>query len=84
MNNPVFVNFNNKINNNNINNSDSLLDGRSEIEFLWGEIFRTRPDRPWFLPSLLYSWYRVSFPGVKRPGRGVDHHLLLAPRLQKE
>ena len=24
-------------------------------------------------PSLLYNWYRVSFPGVKRPGRGVDH-----------
>jgi membrane associated rhomboid family serine protease len=25
-----------------------------------------------------------SFPGVKRPGRGVDYHLLLAPRLKKE
>jgi hypothetical protein len=40
----------------------------------WGaSFFRTRPDRPWGLPSLLYSGYRVSFPGVKRPGRGVDH-----------
>jgi hypothetical protein len=38
-----------------------------------GEIFRTRPDRPWGLPSLLYNGYRVSFPGVKRPGREVDH-----------
>jgi hypothetical protein len=38
-----------------------------------GEIFRTRPDRPWGLPSLLYNGYRVSFPEVKRPGRGVDH-----------
>jgi hypothetical protein len=38
-----------------------------------GEIFRTRPDRPWGLPSLLYNEYRVSFPGIKRPGRGVDH-----------
>jgi hypothetical protein len=38
-----------------------------------GEILRTRPDRPWGLPSLLYNGYRVSFPGVKRPGRGVDH-----------
>ena len=32
---------------------------------VWGsnpggsEIFRTRPDRPWGLPSLLYSEYRV-------------------------
>jgi hypothetical protein len=31
------------------------------------------PDRPWGLPSLLYNGYRVSFSGVKRPGRGVDH-----------
>jgi hypothetical protein len=38
-----------------------------------GEIFRSRPDRPWGPPSLLYNWYRVSFPGVKRSGRGVDH-----------
>ena len=38
-----------------------------------GEIFRTRPDRSCGPPSLLYSAYRVSLPGVKRPGRGVDH-----------
>jgi hypothetical protein len=38
-----------------------------------GEIFRSRPDRSWGPPSLLYNGYRVSFPGVKRPGRGVDH-----------
>jgi hypothetical protein len=25
------------------------------------------------IPRLLYNGYRVSFPGVKRPGRGVDH-----------
>jgi hypothetical protein len=42
---------------------------------VWGsnpggyEIFRTRSDRPWGPPSLLYG----SFPGVKRPGRGADH-----------
>ena len=38
-----------------------------------GEIFRIRPDRPWGPPILLYNRYRISFPGVKRPGRGVDH-----------
>jgi hypothetical protein len=48
-----------------------------------GEIFRTRPDRPWGLPSLPNNGYRV-FPGVKRPGRGIDHPPHLAPRLKKE
>jgi hypothetical protein len=49
------------------------LDG-PEIESRWGaSIFRTSPDRPWGPPSLLYKGYRVSFPGIKRPGRGVDH-----------
>jgi hypothetical protein len=38
-----------------------------------GDIFPTRPDRPWGAPSLLYNGYRVSSPVVKRPGRGVDH-----------
>ena len=37
-----------------------------------GEIFRTRPDRPWGPPSLLHNGHRV-FPGVKvRPGRDAD------------
>jgi hypothetical protein len=36
------------------------------------EILRTRPDRPWGPPSLLYIGYRV-FLGIKRPGRGADH-----------
>jgi hypothetical protein len=40
-----------------------------------GEILRTRPDRPWGPPSLLYDGYRVSFPVVKRPERGVYHPL---------
>ena len=40
-----------------------------------GEIFRTSSDRPWDPTSLLYTGYRVSFPGVKRPGRGVNHPL---------
>jgi hypothetical protein len=28
-----------------------------------GEIFSTRPDRPWGLPSLLYNGYRVILGG---------------------
>ena len=43
------------------------LDGPG-IESRWaGEIFRTRPDRLWGPPSLLYSGYRV-FPGGKAAG----------------
>ena len=38
-----------------------------------GEIFRTCPDMPSCPPRLLYNGYRVSFPGVKRPGRGLNH-----------
>ena len=42
------------------------LDG-PEIESRWGEIFRTRSDRPWALPSRLYNGYRV-FQGGKVAG----------------
>jgi len=61
--------------------SDSLRAGRSGDRIpVGGEIFHTRPDRLYGPPSLLYTGYRVSFPGVKRPGRGVDHlpHLNLS------
>jgi hypothetical protein len=37
-----------------------------------GEIFRTRPERPFGPPSLLYNGYQV-FPGLRRPERVVDH-----------
>jgi hypothetical protein len=37
------------------------------IESWWGEIFRTRPDRLWGPPSLLYNGYRV-FPWGKAAG----------------
>jgi len=49
-----------------------------------GEICRTRSDWPWGSPSLPYNGYRVSFPEVERPGRGVNHPSHLAPRLKKE
>ena len=40
-----------------------------------GEVFRTRPYRPWGPPSLLYGGYRVCFLEVKRLGPGVNHLL---------
>jgi len=42
---------------------------------LWKQIFRTHPERPWEPTSHLESEYLVSFLGVKRSGRGVDHPL---------
>ena len=48
-----------------------------------GEIFRSRPDRPWSPPSLLHNGYLV-FPADERPGRDVGHPPYLAPRLKKE
>ena len=50
----------------------------------WGEIFRTRLDRPWGPHSFLCNGYRLFFPEVKRPGRSVITHYHLAPRLKKE
>ena len=38
-----------------------------------GDIFSTRSNRPQGPPSLLYSGYRVSFPGLRRPGHDVNH-----------
>jgi len=49
-----------------------------------GEIFRTRPDRPWGPASHLYNGYRVSLPELKWPGRGVNNTLHLSPKLKKE
>jgi hypothetical protein len=37
-------------------------------------LLHTRSHRPWGPPSLLYNGYLRSFPGVKLPGRGVDHN----------
>jgi hypothetical protein len=65
--------------------SDWLRAGRSGDRIpVRGEFFRTRPDCSRGPDSLLYNGYRVSFPGVKRLGRGVDHPPYLAPRLKKE
>jgi hypothetical protein len=60
------------------------LDGLG-IESLCG-IFRTRSNRPWGPPSLLFSAYRVSFLGVGYSSHGmvlaITPHLAL--RLKKE
>ena len=55
--------------------SDSLRAGWSGDRIAVGsEIFRTSPDQTWGPTSLLYNGYQVSFPGVKRPGRGMTTH----------
>ena len=43
---------------------------------LWTErlsLIDPLPDRPRGPTNLLHHGYRVAFPGVERPGRGVDH-----------
>jgi hypothetical protein len=42
------------------------------------------PDRFWGPPSLLYNEYRVSFSGVKRQRRGVDHAPLPSVEVLRE
>ena len=49
-----------------------------------GISFRSRPDRLWGPNSHLNNEYWTPFPGVKRPGRGVDLPTHLVPRLKKE
>ena len=49
------------------------LDCPGVVSRCGGEIFRTRAERSWSLPSHLYNGYWVSYQGVKRPGRDVYH-----------
>jgi len=55
----------------NLANRYELVD--SGIEAQWRKIFHTRPDRSCDPPGLLYNRHRLSFPGVRRLGRGGDH-----------
>jgi len=41
------------------------------------------PGRAKNLSAPLYKGYRVSLPGVKQTGHGVDHLLHLAPKVKK-
>jgi len=39
----------------------------------FGLLYTSKSHLPWGPPRLLYNGYWVTFPGVQRPGRGVDH-----------
>ena len=49
-----------------------------------GEIFRTRVDRTWIPPSLLYNRYRAFPRGKLARGVALTTHPHLAPMLKKE
>lgn len=49
-----------------------------------GNYFTSRLDRPWSPPSFLYKGNRISFTGVKQPGRGLTTHPRLTSWLMKE
>jgi hypothetical protein len=53
-----------------------------DIESRWQRNF-PHLSRPALVSSLLYKEYRV-FPGLKLPGRGVEHTDHLAPRLKND
>ena len=65
--------------------TDYGLDGLG-VESRWGggRDF-PHPSRPALGPTQPpIQWVRGSFPGVKRPGRGLDHPPHLTPRLEVE
>jgi len=43
-----------------------------ETENFRGGVSRICPDRSWGPPSLLHNGYRLAFPAIRWPGRGVD------------
>jgi len=54
------------------------------MEYRWGEIFLTCPDRSWDPPSLLYNGYRVFYGGKERTGRDSDHSRTSSAVVKKE
>jgi hypothetical protein len=65
---------------------DSLRIGRSGVRIPMGSGFSALAQTGRGThPAFCTVGYRVSFPGVKWPGRGVNHpYPLVAPRLKKE
>ena len=59
------------------------LDGQG-VESRWGARFSTPVQTGPGAHPASYTKGTGSFPGVKRPGRGVDHPSHLVPRLKKE
>jgi len=59
------------------------LDGPG-IEFRWGRDFSSPVQSGPGVHPASCTVGTGSFPGVKRPGRGVDHPPHLAPKLKKE
>jgi len=59
------------------------LDGY-EIESRWGRDFSVPVPTDPGAQTASYTMGTGSFPGVKRPGRGIDYPLHLSPRLKKE
>ena len=55
------------------------LDGLG-IESLWGRDFPHPSDRPWAHPASC-TMGTGSFPGAKRPGRGIDHPPLFSAEI---
>jgi hypothetical protein len=56
------------------NMSHYVLNGSGDQIPVGGDIFFTRPDRPWCPPSLLYDEHWISLPLVKRPGVTLTTH----------
>ena len=56
----------------------------SAIEYRWGARFSARIQTGSGAHPASYTMGTGSFPGVKRPGRGVDHPPHLEPRLKEE
>jgi hypothetical protein len=64
--------------------SDSLRAGRSGDRIPLGARFSASVQSGSDAHPASYTMDTGSFPGVKRPGRGVDHPPHPAPRLKKE
>ena len=64
--------------------SDSLRAGRFGIDSRWGARFSAPVQTGHEAHPASCTMGTGSFPGVKRPGHGVDHQPQLTPRLKKE